>query len=243
MENSMFQTRDPDDGIVVIFKNMAAKNEGKTIEAGRPIYDDIEVCELHYPGSKNFGVYPSTAFSHWVDGPDGERVKLTYAERFKRQYQQFKSQAQQTTTGTPLAYATFLTEGKRAELRALNVYTIEALAAVDGQELKNLGAGGREWKNKAIEYLENAKVHAVDTRLMAELEALRSKNALMEEDLQRLKESRREPDEEPGADQFDNMSNEQLREFITTNTGQAPIGNTARKTLVRMARQAEPKAA
>jgi hypothetical protein len=239
----MFQELDPDAKIVVIFKNMAAKNEGKSTEAGRPIYDDIEVCELHYPGSKNFGVYPSTAFSHWVDGPDGDRIKLTYAERFKRQYQQFKAQAQQTTTGTPLAYATFLTEGKRAELRALNVYTIEALAAVDGQELKNLGAGGREWKNKAIEYLENAKVHAVDTRLMAELEALRSKNALMEEDLQRLKESRREPDEEPGADQFDNMSNEQLREFITTNTGQAPIGNTARKTLVRMARQAEPKAA
>jgi hypothetical protein len=223
MENFMFQELDPDAKIVVIFKNMAAKNEGKSTEAGRPIYDDIEVCELHYPGSKNFGVYPSTAFSHWVDGPDGDRIKLTYAERFKRQYQQFKAQAQQTTTGTPLAYATFLTEGKRAELRALNVYTIEALAAV--------------------EYLENAKVHAVDTRLVAELEALRSKNALMEEDIQRLKESRREPDEEPGADQFDNMSNEQLREFIAENTGQAPIGNTARKTLVRMARQAQPKAA
>jgi hypothetical protein len=39
------------------------------------------------------------------------------------------------------------------------------------------------------------------------------------------------------------MSNEQLREFITESTGQAPIGNTARKTLVRMARQAQPKAA
>jgi hypothetical protein len=79
--------------------------------------------------------------------------------------------------------------------------------------------------------------------MAAELEALRTKNALMEEDIQRLKESRREPDEEPGADQFDNMSNEQLREFITESTGQAPIGNTARKTLVRMARQAQPKAA
>ena len=142
-----------------------------------------------------------------------------------------------------MTYATFLTEGKRAELRALNVYTMEALAAIDGQELKNLGPGGREWKNKAQEYLEEGKTRSVDTKLMAELEMLRSKTALMEEDMARLKESRRAPDDEPGADQFDNMSNEELRDFITTNTGQAPIGNTARKTLVRMARQAEPKAA
>ena len=175
--------------------------------------------------------------------PDGERIKLSYAERFRRQYQQFKSQVQQTTTGTPLTYAMFLTEGKRAELRALNVYTIEALASIDGQELKNLGVGGREWKNQAIEYLEKSQTRAIDTQLMAELEVLRSKNALMEEDLQRLKERRAAEDAEPPADEFDNMSNEQLREFITTNTGQPPIGNTARKTLVRLARQAQPKAA
>ena len=33
----------------------------------------------------------------------------------------------------------------------------------------------------------------------------------------------------------------QLRDFITTNTGQAPQGNVARKTLVRMAMDAQPK--
>ena len=32
--------------------------------------------------------------------------------------------------------------------RALNLYTVEQLAAIDGQELKNLGPGGRELKNQ-----------------------------------------------------------------------------------------------
>ena len=60
------------------------------------------------------------------------RSTVTYAERFARQYQQFKAQAAQTKSGTPLEYAPFLTEARRAELRALNIYTVEALAAIDG---------------------------------------------------------------------------------------------------------------
>ena len=50
----------------------------------------------------------------------------------------------------------FLTEARRAELRAQNIYTIEALAAIDGLELKNLGMDGRDLKNKAMEYLEES---------------------------------------------------------------------------------------
>ena len=109
------------------------------------------------PASRDYGVYPATERSHWdVDQFTGEQRSVTYAERFSKQYQQFKAQQQQTKAGTPLDYLTFLTEGKRAELRALNIYTAEALAIVDGAELKNLGPGGREMKNKTIEFLETA---------------------------------------------------------------------------------------
>ncbi len=106
-------------------------------------------------------MFPATAFSHWeIDPQTGEQAKVTYAERFQRQYQQFKAHATQTKSGTPLAYAPFLTEARRAELRAQNIYTVEALAAIDGQELKNLGPGGRELKNAAMEYIEEAKARA-----------------------------------------------------------------------------------
>jgi len=44
-------------------------------------------------------------------------------------------------------------------------------------------------------------------------------------------------------DEFDGMDLDQLREFITSNTGVAPKGALNRKTLVRMARDAAPEKA
>lgn len=234
--------RDPDDAVVAIFKQFATKNDGKSAAAGRPIFDDVEMVELHYPASKNWSAHPSTAFSHWaIDSVSGDQIKVSYAERFSRQYQQFKSHATQTKTGTPLTYAVFLTEARRAELRAQNIYTLEALAAIDGQNLKNLGPGGREMKNAAMEYIEDSQRGAVNTQMQAEIEALRAKNQLMEEDLATLK-IKAAVKFDP-ADEFDGMSLEQLRQFITANTGQAPLGSLNRKNLLRLAREAQPEKA
>ena len=226
-----FYPRDPDSTLIPTFRNHAMPNAGKSAEAGRLICDDIEVVDLRRAGARDFSTHPATGFSHWaVDPLTGGQVKVTYAERFRHQYQQFKAQAQQTLSGTPLDHAPFLTEGRRAELRALNVYTVEQLVAVEGQELKNLGPGGRDLKNQATEFIEQAKAKAPGTtQLQAELEALRARNSVLEDDVEALK--LRQANE----GQFATMTDEQIREFIASNTGQAPQGNLPRKTLVRMA--------
>src|SRR4249920_961142 len=172
--------KDPDDSIVAIFKELAVKDEVASLAAGRPVFVDEEIVELHYPGSKNWSAHPATSFSNWVTDPTtGEQVKVTYAERFRRQYQQFKAHATQTKVGTPLQYVPFLTEARRAELRAQNIYTVEALAHIDGQELKNLGQGGRDMKNAAMEYVAASQTGAISAQVQAELEALRAKNQVM----------------------------------------------------------------
>jgi hypothetical protein len=231
-------TKDPDDAVVALFKDFAVKNEAKSVQAGRPIYDDIEVVELRYPGSKNWCAYPANSFSHWgIDPQTGEQLKVSYAERFSRQYRQFKAHSTQTKSGTPLAHAPFLTEGRRAELRAQNIYTVEALASIDGVELKNLGQGGRDMKNAAMEYIAESQSGAVNIQMQAEMEALRAKNQAMEEDIAKLKAAAPKAGVkfEP-ADQFSGMNMEQLRDYITTHTGQAPIGAVNTNTLRRMAR-------
>lgn len=228
--------QDPDAAVVALFRNGVVKNEARSAEAGRPIFDDREECVLRYPGSKNVGVYPATSFSHWaVDPHSGEQVKVSYAERFQRQYRQFKEHAIQTKVGTPLTEVLFLTEARRAELRALNIYTVEALAAIDGFELKNLGFNGRELKNRAIEYIEESKTKAPTTQMVAELEALRARNTLLEEDNSRLKEYLPPDPHSPDAD-FEGMSLQQLRDYIATNSGHPPEGAINRRTLIRMAR-------
>ena len=64
-------------------------------------------------------------------------------------------------------------------------------------------------------------MHAVDSKLAAELDALRAKNAVLEEDVQRLKEK--------SEGEFADMTDEQLREFITSTTGHAPHGSVVQK--------------
>jgi hypothetical protein len=221
--------KDPDASVIPVFREHAERNEAKSAAAGRPIFDDVDIVELRYPGRRDYSVHPATAFSHWtVDPLTGEQIKVTYAERFQRQYQQFKSRNTQTKSGTPLDYATFLTEGMRASLKALNVYTIEMLAAVDGADLKNLGPGGRDMKNRAMAYLEDSDQRSGDTKMIAELEALRARNAAMEEDLQKLKAV-------VGEAEFEDMDLDELREYIRSVTGHAPVGSLNRKSLVKLA--------
>ena len=220
-----------DTGVVAVFRNGTVPNRVKSAEAGRPIYDDVELCELRYPGTRDYGVYPATERSHWdVDQFTGEQRPITYAERFSKQYQQFKAQQQQTKSGTPLDYLPFLTEGKRAELRAMNIYTAEALAIVDGSELKNLGPGGREMKNKTIEFLESSNETARITKLEAELELVKARNEILEEDNKLIPKA-----DKPPPSEFDGMSDAQLREHVRSLTGVSPKGNPSRKTLIRMA--------
>lgn len=221
-------------GVVAVFRNHVVKNERKSTEAGRPIFDDVEVCELRFAGSKNVFVFPAAAFSHWdEDEQYGGQRPFTYAERFPRQYQQFRSKEQQTKAGTPLDYLAFLTEGKRAELRALNIYTAEALSIVDGAELKNLGPGGRELKIQATEFLESGSELARITKLEAELEAMKALNQVLEDNASRSGDN----DKRNSTAEYDNMSDDQLRAYVKSITGIEPKGNLPRKTLIRMVQE------
>jgi len=231
--------RDPDEALVALFKNHATMNEAKSLEAGRPIFDDLEVVEIRAPGSRDFKVFPAAAFSHWEISPyNGEQTKVTYAERFRHQYQQFKAKAAQTKSGTPLDYAPFMSAGKCAEMRAQNIYTVEALAAIDGAELKNLGTGGRELKNAAMEYMAEAKSTAPNLQLQNELEQLRARNAILEEDNAAKKAREAQINGE-----FEGMELQELRDYIATNTGHPPHGSLNKKTLVRMATECRPEKA
>jgi hypothetical protein len=231
--------RDPDNALVALFKYRAVENPAKSKLAGRPIFDDVEEVEIRAPGSKDVKVFPALAVSYDVVRSDpytGEVRYITYAERFQHQYRQFKMQQQQTKSGTPLASVSFLTEARKAEMRALNIYTVEQLAAIDGQELKNLGMGGRDLKNSAQAYIDDAKHNVPNIALQAKLEAAEARNAVLEGDVAILRDRRAMAEA-----QFDAMSDADLREYIKTHTGVAPVGQPAHKTLVRMAMDARPE--
>lgn len=162
-----------------VFKMLSTMNEPESRKAGRPIYDDQEVVEIRFSGNKQtVGVFPAHEQCEWGTDPvTSERVRLTYAQKFNDQYKKFKAGEAQAAHGTPLEELTFLTQGKRLELKALNIYTVEALAALDGNNLRMLGMGGRELKTQAQFYLDSAARNHDAGSLAAEVATLRKQLA------------------------------------------------------------------
>jgi hypothetical protein len=229
-----------DDAVVPLFRNLSRQNKAKSDAEGRPIYEDVEVVDIRFAGSRNYGTYPADEMSHWIVDPyTGEQRPITYAERFRRQYMQFKEHQVQTKSGTPLEIISFLTEARKAELRSQNIYTVEALATIEGAELKNLGPGGREMKTQAEEYIAQGKANVPNIQLQAELDAMRAKMAVMEEDNAAMKHKA-----VSGEARFEAMELDQLREFIASNTGHPPMGSLNKRALIRLAMEVPtPKAA
>lgn len=238
--------------VVPLFRMHTTYNEAKSKKAGRPIYDEMEVCELRFPANrKTVGVYPAHEPFKYSDNEHGFAEPITYAMEYSAQYKQFKDGHAQTLTGTPIEELTFLTAGKRLELKALNIYTAEQLAALDGQPLKQLGMNGRSLKDQAQAYLDAAHGSADVTRLAAENAELRETMKRMQAQIANLASPQPapEPDEaEQGeqpqgnavsetSSQFEDWSDADLKAWIKDETGDAPRGNPSHATLVSMADQ------
>lgn len=207
-------------------------NKEKSKIAGRPIYDEpTEVVEVRFAGDRNkVSVFPAHVICGEVVDEDGDTQRITYAQRWQKQYDRFKAKLQQVAEGTPLAELPFLTEGKRMELRALNIYTAESLAALDGQPLKNLGQGGREWKNQAQAYLDNAAGTADVTGMAAKIADLEQLVAELRADQIVAPSPPREMES-----QFSSWQPDQIKDWIEEQIGERPKGNPNHVTLVKRA--------
>lgn len=170
---------DPKKQITATFELLPQKNNKKTKEAGRPIYDDIEVCVIRFAGNRyTKGVFPAhEVFTRMVNPETGEEEPVTYAMHYNSQYMQFKNGDAQSVSGTPLNVLPLITPGKRLELKALAIHTVETLANIDGQAKKALGMGGNELIAQAKAYLEDASKLTSATDSAAIIEALRAEVA------------------------------------------------------------------
>lgn len=205
--------------ITPFFRNEAIQDMTASKTQGRPIYRDMAVCEIRIAGDRNFApVVPAHAMWKKIDGEE-----VTYAQRWPEQYRRFLENTAQIADGTPLAELPFLTEAKRQELRALKIYTAEALASLDGKPLLALGPNGRGMKAQAQAYLGNASGSAAVTKMADELTALREKVAAMESAAAN-----------PDADEA-----EALKAKYAELTGGRPRGNPSIETLRRMVAEAE----
>lgn len=160
-----------DSRLWVQFYTRAVKNEFKTSEAGRPIFDEVAFVKIIVPGDKNL-----------IFDQPAEQVHI---HRFPKQWDRYKAGQAQVTEGTPLEAVTWLTVGQVAEFKALNIFTVEQLADVPDQ-LAQRFMGAFELRRKAQAFLEASKGEAATSKLAAELEKRDAQIAALQKQMEDL---------------------------------------------------------
>lgn len=210
--------------ITPYFMHLDEVNQAKT-EAQQKIVTELrEVVQLRFAGDKNYSpVFPIDAMYR----REGVHV-VTYAERFAKQYGQFVRGEAQEVAGTPLEnlgdYG--ISPSQISLCRALKIYNVEALHALDGLNMKALGMAANALKDMASRYMAdrakgNAALDEIE-RLKAEIEALKAGGAQVSTTL---------PE-----DEFGDLSDEQLKEAIAELAGHKPSGKPSREALLSMLR-------
>lgn len=165
--------------LVVFFYKKSTQNEQRTLEAGRPIFEDTIFIKKMVPGDQ----------LSIIDRPMYESDK----NEFPMQWAHFQNKAgsDQIIIGTPLVEWPLLTTAQAEELRAMKFYTVENIAeASDGQIMKlgmMAGMSPHNFRDKAKAFLNKAKDVADDSKRQEEIETLKQELAQKAEENAKIK--------------------------------------------------------
>jgi len=131
-----------DDQLLVRFYRDIKQNHAKTEEAGRPMYDEVDWIEIHQPGNKLISIMRIAT--------DKDK------QRFSRHWQAYQSrESQEELSGTPLEQWPGITKAQIAELKYLNVRSIEQLVNLSDGNTRTI-MGIESIKRSAKAYLAAA---------------------------------------------------------------------------------------
>lgn len=241
------QVTDNDAQVNVVFKLHPSLDEAASTREKRAIYKEIELCEISFAANKQtVGGFPAHEVFGWsVDDVTGVRVPQTYAMKYNEQYLKFKNGEGQAANGTGLEKLPFLSPAKCLELKALKIFTAEALAGLDGNNLKMLGMGGRDLKNKAAAFLEDQAGGADVLRMSEALSERDTQIAEMQAQIAALMQAQglkqdvaatKQTSATAGSDLFEGFEDEDIRNWLKEADPALEIdGRWGRKTLIEKA--------
>lgn len=171
-----------DKGMVVMFYMKAVINPVRSAEAGSPQYDDKVFVRIHPPGER-LNIIERIA-------TDNDR------QRFPQQWHLFQQNKPQVNEGCPIDLLFPAQPSISAALKASGIHTVEQCAELSAHAIESIGMGCQQWVNDAKRYLEVANKGVKASQLKAlseekdrEINGLKHKIGLLEEELQHLREN------------------------------------------------------
>ena len=158
--------------IAVGFGLLPIESKQKSAEVGHPVYEERLFFKGVVPGDK------STVSLRIAKEAD--------FERFPRAYAAYKQRETQPMQGLPIEQWPVITRSQALTLKAMHVFTVEALAEVHDGHIDKLGQNARELRTKAKAYLAQAKDTAAAQKIAAENDALKAQLADMQRQISEL---------------------------------------------------------
>jgi hypothetical protein len=146
----------------------------RTAIENRPIKKEVEWIEI-------FVDQGTIVESSW------QRLEDHYKEAYSGLYRSFQDRKLPTTVdGTPLSDLTWMSRARAEEYAGLNVFTVEHLSNLKEETIKRAGMGAREEVAKAKAYLKAAADTKHTAKLAKELEQLKERLVILEEEKDQL---------------------------------------------------------
>jgi hypothetical protein len=130
------------------------KNEAKSIEMGRPVFDDVKYCRFTHPdGDRVFEVNKSFTENFLTNKQMGNKEREMECKTLRDALKDFEENGEKVQGGYPVREWAIASRTEIAALEAQGVMTLEQLGDLDDKGCKERGITPA-LRDKAKEYLE-----------------------------------------------------------------------------------------
>lgn len=163
----------------------------KSLEEGRPIFEQRLFAIRRVPGSRDF--QPADVEVKFITTPRGTRVPdpmNKIVREYPMELKRFIEAGEKPLDGTPLEEWRQITKDRIAACHWLDIRTVEELAGMKNNDavIFKLGPGGRELVAQAEAYLQVRDDSSYATRLATEKQALEARLEAQEQQIAALLE-------------------------------------------------------
>lgn len=154
----------------VSFKTETIEDVKRTKQEGKMCFKDQDYAVITPPGGKSNNIERIETFWEKMEAEyRSGRVAPEWITGWKHDYELYRKGQEIPVDGTPIKGWKLLSGAQQEELIRLHILTVEALASLTDEGVKNVGMGAIEFKRRAKAWIEQNGNKEKDTLLLTDL--------------------------------------------------------------------------